>query len=132
MTTADPAVPGAATRPGIPADVLRAKADRPRREIFLVIGHCSAPLAAVGRYRAEHLGYLHDLAAAGSLLLAGPTLAAPDDVYAGDGCFLLHTANAAAAQAIAARDPYHRHGVRRNAVTPWLASEGLLFAALPT
>ena len=109
---------------------LRARADRPRREIYLITARRSGSFDALDALRPRHLDYLHALTCTGTLLLAGPTLVDAGACYTGDGCMLLAAADFDSAHALAERDPYHIEGVRANVVTPWLASEGALFAPL--
>lgn len=114
----------------IPADALRQKPDRPRREAYLLVGRQIGGLAAVRTLVGEHLAFLEQLGQRGKLLLAGPTLFDRGDQYRGDGCLLVVAADVAEAEQIAAADPYQVHGARQYSVVPWLLSEGSLFDSL--
>jgi uncharacterized protein len=109
----------------IPAARLINKPGRSRSLWFVVTTWAIADDKRLQYYRQEHLEYLHSLHSDGCLLGAGPTLNENADRYRGDGMIILKAESLAKAVALADQDPYHREGVRKYRIIPWLLSEGL-------
>jgi len=112
------------------AQRLRNSPERPRQELYLVIGQHNGDNRALSRLRQAHLDFLHHLDSKDELVAAGPLLDNEGTSYHGSGCFLIKSADHEAALITARRDPYHRKGVRENRVSTWLVSEGSLFRQL--
>ena len=67
---------------------------------------------------ARHHDFIHDLDAKGLLVGAGPFLDDTGNRF-GTGMIIIRAATRAEAQAIANREPYIAHGVRRLKLVPW-------------
>lgn len=78
---------------------------------------------SVDEIRREHFAYLGNLEARGVLLAAGPFMDS-DGSRHGAGMMILRAASLAEADAIAAEEPYRKHGLRRHSPLPWQWAEG--------
>lgn len=109
--------------PPVCADMLPPGLDDPEvwRLRFIVTSTLASgrTMADHARHLPEHHAFLQGLQAQGLLQFMGPflTLEAND---CGDGMFCLRAASLAEAKAIAARNPFHRRGIRTYTVRPWL------------
>jgi uncharacterized protein YciI len=95
------------------------------RDYWLVL---STPLAgtdeaAIEAHVAEHVRWLLDLEREHVVVMSGPLLAGPG-TGPGSGVTVLRAADAAAADAIAARDPFVTAGLRSYAIYHWRVNEG--------
>ncbi len=79
----------------------------------------------VDEIRQQHFAYLSDLEARGILLAAGPFMDS-DGSRHGAGMMILRAPSMAAADAIAALEPYRKYGLRTHSPTPWHWAEGSL------
>ncbi|KAL4437005.1 hypothetical protein ABPG75_004144 [Micractinium tetrahymenae] len=109
--------------PPVCADMLPPGLDDPKVwRLRFIVTSTLAPgrtMADHARHLPEHHAFLRGLQDRGLLQFMGPflTLEADD---CGDGMFCLRAGSLAEAQAIAARNPFHRRGIRTYTVRPWL------------
>lgn len=97
------------------------------RDYWLVL---SAPLetttsADIERHAEEHVAWLLKLEAYGALFLSGP-LVSGRGTGPGSGITVLRAGTAAAAEAIAATDPFVIAGLRTFEVLGWRVNEGAI------
>ena len=95
------------------------------RDYWLVV---STPLAgtdqaAIESHVDEHVRWLLGLEREHVVVMSGPLLSGPG-TGPGSGVTVLRAAGAAEAEAIAARDPFVRAGLRTFAVYQWRVNEG--------
>ncbi|MPY56181.1 YciI family protein [Streptomyces spongiae] len=77
----------------------------------------------IGPYLADHLRHLIGWERRGVLFAGGPYL--DEDGRPGDSAlYLLRTGSEAAAIALAAEEPLHKHGLRMFTVRPWQINQG--------
>lgn len=80
-------------------------------------------LAAIEAHLEEHLAWLLNLEREGVLFLSGPLLSGPG-TGPGSGITVVRAGDEAAAQAIAARDPFVVAGLRTFTIHRWRVNEG--------
>ncbi len=95
------------------------------RDYWLIL---SAPVAGTGQAAidaraGEHVRWLLGLERDDVLFLSGPLLSGPG-TGPGSGVTVIRAADAAAAESIAARDPFVRAGLRTFTVHRWRLNEG--------
>ena len=102
-----------------------ARADLLGRDYWLVLSS-GAPSTTADDIRAHldaHLRWLLELERRGVLFLSGPLLDGPD-ARPGSGVSVFRVDTAEEATALAAQDPFVRHGLRSTAVYRWRVNEG--------
>ena len=101
------------------------RTDRPQYYVFWMINVDPVPDTEkpVVEIRQEHIAYLVDLEARGILLAAGPFMDS-DGTRHGAGMMILRASTMDEADAIAAREPYRKYGLRTHAPVPWQWAEG--------
>jgi uncharacterized protein YciI len=86
------------------------------------------PIAYLTPFLREHILWLRARERDGSLFLSG---ANRDEVgWDGSGVAILRAASRAEAELIAASEPFHREGLRKNTVHGWLLNEGQVRVSL--
>ena len=86
------------------------------------------PITYLMPFLREHILWLRDRERDGSLFLSG---ANRDEVsWDGSGVAILRAASRAEAERIAASEPFHREGLRKNTVHGWLLNEGQVRVSL--
>ncbi|MGI8415482.1 MAG: YciI family protein [Nakamurella sp.] len=91
-----------------------------------VAGTTSADIAGL---LGEHIDWLLSLECTGEVLLSGPLLEGPG-TGPGSGATVLRAADAEAAAALAAQDPFVRAGLRTYTVQRWRVNEGSVSVTL--
>ncbi len=81
------------------------------------------PIAAMGATLKDHLEWLSDLEARGVLFASGPFRDEHGN-WGGDGMAIVRAGSLAEAEALAASEPFHKAGLRRNQVRGWQLNEG--------
>ena len=99
--------------------------NRPQYYVFWMSNVDPVPDAGkpIDEIRQEHFAYLSDLEGRGILLAAGPFMDS-DGSRHGAGMMILRAASLEEADAIAAEEPYRKHGIRTHSMTPWQWAEG--------
>lgn len=94
-----------------------------KRRLFVVHSRLVGRSGDLQAHVVEHLEHQIAMEKRGVLFAAGPYLD-DDGAPTGDGLVIVRAADRAEAEAIAAADPFHRHGVRTFEVRPWQLNEG--------
>ncbi len=102
-------------------------ADRAQTQYYIAwmdaVEPAPEPPVPMADIRREHQEYLHELEATGVLLAAGPFRDADGNRH-GAGMMIVRAGTEEEADAISAREPYRKYGIRTHSLTPWLWREG--------
>ena len=98
-----------------------------RKQFYLIHMRPPAPMAEplkdLARCFKEHLEWLRALEARGVLFASGP-IRDETGAWDGSGMAVVRAKSLAAAKRLAATEPFHRAGIRRNHVEGWQVNEG--------
>jgi hypothetical protein len=98
-----------------------------RKQFYLIHMRPPVPMAEPLKELAprlkEHLEWLKDLEARGVLFASGP-IRDETGAWDGSGMAVIRARSLAAAKRVAAGEPFHRAGIRRNRVEGWQVNEG--------
>jgi hypothetical protein len=87
-----------------------------------MLGTAEDPLPLLGPHLEAHLDWLIEQERNGTLFLSGRL--ADETEWDGSGVAIIRAESRAAAEAIAAGEPFHQLGLRKNTVKGWQLNEG--------
>ena len=112
-------------RPDTTTESLRAQLLR--KQFYLIHMRPPAPmkqpLEDLAPCLKQHLDWLRDLEARGVLFASGP-IRDETGAWDGTGMAVVRAKSLAAAKRLAANEPFHRAGIRKNRVEGWQVNEG--------
>ena len=105
-------------------DVLNASKGMLQKQLYVVFSKPVSGLGAVMEALDDHLRHQVDLEERGIMFGAGPFWDDAEQLWEGEGMFILRAGSLAEAKEIAASDPMHQCGARSFTIRPWLLNEG--------